>query len=100
MKTGINLGFSKTAHLPELSLTLTSHLKQNDGLGEGKVAFSRKPKLIRKMCLRKKWSNVHAMCNDEKKGDLTNKDIFKFPAKKAQEFHAIGCVASYQHVTV
>ena len=54
MKTGINLGFSKTAHLPELSLTLTSHLKQNDGLGEGKVAFSRKPKLIRKMCLRKK----------------------------------------------
>ena len=35
-----------------------------------------------------------------KKGDLKNKDIFKFPAKKAQEFHAIGCVASYQHVTV
>ena len=93
MKTGINLGFSKTAHLPELSLTLTSHLKQNDGIGEGKVVFSRKPKLIRKMCLRKTWSNVHAMCNDEK-------DIFKFPAKKAQEFHAIGCVASYQHVTV
>ena len=54
MKTGINLGFSKTAHQPELSLTLTSHLKQNDGLGEGKVAFSRKPKLIRKMCLGKK----------------------------------------------
>ena len=37
MKTGINLGFSKTAHVPELSLTLTSHLKQNDGLGEGGI---------------------------------------------------------------
>ena len=38
-KVGVNLSFWETAPYPspELTLTLTSHLGQNDGLGEGYV---------------------------------------------------------------
>ena len=34
---------------PKQTLTLTPHLRQNDGLGEGKVSSSPEPKLVRKV---------------------------------------------------
>ena len=62
---------------PKLTLTLTSHLGQNDGLGEGRWTVSQKPKLKQSLS----WIEV-----DVKPSIETCRYIFLFPdvARKSQ----------------